>query len=84
MRRNELLHRLPTAPFTIEIASVELERARAVLIGAAEKVADAVQAGKLPPHELLRECAAAGTWVMRWEDALERLHELKRRLHGPP
>jgi hypothetical protein len=83
-RRNNLLHRLPTAGLTPELALGELERAEAILIRAAEHLAEESQRNALAAGAALRECAAAGLWVMRWQDALDRLRDAERRSPTSP
>jgi hypothetical protein len=83
-RRNNLLHRLPTAGLTPELALGELERAEAILIRAAEHLAEETQRNAVAASAALRECAAAGLWVMRWQDALDRLRDAERRSPTSP
>lgn len=78
-RRNHLLHRLPTAGLTPELALAELERVEAILIRAAEHLTEETQRDAVAAGAALRECAAAGLWVMRWQDALDRLRDAERR-----
>ncbi|HET7786647.1 MAG TPA: hypothetical protein VIR81_14995 [Myxococcales bacterium] len=78
-RRNHLLHRLPTAGLTSELALMELERAEAMLIRAAEHLSEETRRDAVAAGTALRECAAAGLWVMRWQDALDRLRDTERR-----
>lgn len=83
-RRNNLLHRLPTAGLTSELVLEELERAEAMLIRAAEHLTEETQRDAVAAGAALRECAAAGLWVMRWQDVLDRLRDAERRNATPP
>lgn len=82
-RRNDLLRRLPTAGLTTELVIAELEHAEATLIATAERLAEETQRGALPSEASLRECAAAGLWVVRWQDVLDRLRDLEKRTGRP-